>query len=67
MCFYVLYWFQNVVVSDEEMNYLMDLRPYYSPSPYTIGPVNIQIFIIIIIIIIITCLRPRKAFDINGR
>ncbi|XP_060562417.1 H(+)/Cl(-) exchange transporter 7-like [Ruditapes philippinarum] len=29
---------ENVVVSDEEMNYLMDLRPYYSPSPYTIGP-----------------------------
>ncbi|XP_053377608.1 H(+)/Cl(-) exchange transporter 7-like [Mercenaria mercenaria] len=37
------YYLQNLKIEDidistEEMSYVMDLRPYLSPNPYTVGP-----------------------------
>lgn len=29
---------QDIKISDEEMEYMMDLRPYLTPNPYTIEP-----------------------------
>ena len=31
---------QDIKISDEEMDYMMDLRPYLTPNPYTIEPVS---------------------------
>ena len=34
---------QDVPISEEEMDYMMDLRPYITPNPYTIEPVSKKI------------------------
>jgi len=35
-----VYQFQDFDISDEERDYMMDLRPYLTPNPYTIEPVS---------------------------
>ncbi|KAH3824535.1 hypothetical protein DPMN_126372 [Dreissena polymorpha] len=29
---------EDIHITDEERDYMMDLRPYLSPNPYTVGP-----------------------------
>lgn len=31
-----LFFLQEIELSDEEKSYVMDLKPYYNPSPYTV-------------------------------
>lgn len=34
---------QDIAISKDEMDYMIDLRSYLTPNPYTIGPVSVSV------------------------